>query len=34
MNDKNFEKMDIKVVINICNVSLYQVSVNLENFRF
>ena len=34
MNGKNFEKMNIKIVITCSNVPLYQVSVNLKNFKF
>ena len=31
MTDKNFEKINIKIVTS--NMPLYQISVNLENFR-
>ena len=36
MNEKNLEKINIKkkIVINIYNVLLHQISVNLENFSF
>ena len=34
MSDTNFGKMNIKIVITHSNVALYQISVNLENFRF
>ena len=34
MNDKNFEKINIKFQIGYSNVRLYQISVNLENFSF
>ena len=31
MNEKNFEKINIKIEMNL---PLYQISVNLKNFRF
>ena len=35
MNEKIFEKVNIKTVLVIySNVPQYQISVNLENFRF
>ena len=34
MNNKYFEKLHIKTVINLNSVPLYQISVNLENIRF
>ena len=34
MNGKNFEKMNIKIVITCSNVPLCQVSVNLKNLNF
>ena len=35
MNEKIFEKINIKTVLIIySNVPQYQISVNLENFRF
>ena len=32
MKNRNFEKINVKIVIS--NVPLYQISGNLENFRF
>ena len=34
MNDKNFEKVNIKIEKAYSSLPLYQISVNLENFRF
>ena len=34
MNKKNFEKLKMKIIISNSNIPLYQISVNLENFRF
>ena len=35
MNDKIFEKINIKIVVSIySNVPLHQISVSLENFKF
>ena len=34
MNEKIFEKINLKVVISRYSVTLYQISVNLENLRF
>ena len=34
MNKKNFEKLNMKIKISNSNIPLYQISVNLEDFRF
>ena len=34
MNKKNFEKLNMKIIISNSNIPLYQISVNLEDFRF
>ena len=34
MADKNSEKINIEIEITYRNIPLYEISVNLKNFRF